>query len=433
MFKSIQIFITVVLTSLFFFPFFFSFLPMVNTKMMLAVLGVLAYLMDHFNGKTTSFEKGLFNISIGALGVSFCSFLSMTVNGTPDDSYLGYVISMLVWLFAAYFCVSLMRRIHGEVSVEIVGYYLLGVALLQCTLALLIHLLPWLSNLVDTYITGEKYMGVGVEERLYGIGCALDVGGGRLGAVLIILVYLILLSVKREKSRWLFVMLLCSFIYILVIGNMMGRTASVGAAIAIAYGIFVVFTTPDFYKASFKPFLLTGGIVLSAGIIFCVALYNMSAEARDLLRFGFEAFFNYFEYGEFETNSTNMLSEGMIFPDNLKTWIIGDGYMASGLNDPYYIGPSDYGFYMNTDAGYSRFIFYFGLIGLFTFVLFFINVCKVCINQFENVKFLFIAIFLLNCCVWIKVSTDLFVVFAPFLCIPVASAINVVQSRMNLL
>ena len=73
------------------------------------------------------------------------------------------------------------------------------------------------------------------------------------------------------------------------------------------------------------------------------------------------------------------------------------------------------------------------LIGLFTFVLFFINVCKVCINQFENVKFLFIAIFLLNCCVWIKVSTDLFVVFAPFLCIPVASAINVVQSRMNLL
>lgn len=431
MVKSIQIFITVVFTSLFLFPFFFSFLPTVNTKMILAVLGVMVYLMDHFNGMTEQFEKGLFSISIGALGVSFCSLLSMTINETPDDSYLGYIISMLVWLFAAYFCVDLMRRIHGKVSVEIVGYYLLGVALLQCTLALLINLFPWLSNLVDIYITGEKYMGVGVEDRLYGIGCALDVGGGRLGAVLIIIVYLILQSIRYEKSQLHIILLFGSFIYVLVIGNMMGRTASVGAAIAIVYGILMVITNPELYKKSFKPFILSGGLVLTVSIVVCVILYNINAEAHNLLRFGFEVFFNYFEYGEFETNSTNLLSKGIIFPDNLKTWIIGDGYMASGLNDPYYIGPSDYGFYMNTDAGYSRFIFYFGLVGLFAFMLFFINVCKVCINRFENVRYLFFAFLLLNFCIWIKVSTDLFVVFAPFLCIGVNSSINLVQSKVD--
>lgn len=107
----------------------------------------------------------------------------------------------------------------------------------------------------------------------------------------------------------------------------------------------------------------------------------------------------------------------MIFPDNFKTWIIGDGYMASGSNDPYYIGPADYGFYMNTDAGYSRFIFYFGLIGLSSFILFFIIVCKKCINGLENDQLLFIAILILGLCIWVKVSTDLFLVFAPFLCI----------------
>ena len=112
-----------------------------------------------------------------------------------------------------------------------------------------------------------------------------------------------------------------------------------------------------------------------------------------------------------------MLSEGMIFPDNFKTWIIGDGYMASGLNDPYYTGPSDYGFYMNTDAGYSRFLFYFGLTGLLVFILFFVNVCKECVNKFSKARFLFIAIFILGLCIWIKVSTDLFLVFAPFLCL----------------
>lgn len=416
MFKSIQIFITVVLTSLFFFPFFFSFLPTVNTKMMLAVLGVLAYLMDHFNGKTTSFEKGLFNISIGALGVSFCSFLSMTVNGTPDDSYLGYVISMLVWLFAAYFCVSLIRRIHGEVSVEIIGYYLLGVALLQCTLALLINSLPWMGNLVDTYVTGEKYMGVNVDGRLHGIGCALDVGGGRLGAILIIAVYLMLQSIKFGKSKWQFIGLLLSFFYILVVGSMIGRTASVGASIAIAYAGYSLFFCNDMKNNSYGSYALPTVAVLSLSIVLCVVLYNISADVMKFLRFGFEGFFNYFEHGKFETNSTNMLSEGMIFPDNWKTWIIGDGYMASGLNDPYYIGPSDYGFYMNTDAGYSRFIFYFGLIGLSVFMLFFVTVCREC-SKIKMGQFLFVALLIFNFTVWVKVSTDLFLVFAPFLCI----------------
>ncbi|MDY3267335.1 MAG: hypothetical protein SOX26_07435 [Phocaeicola sp.] len=416
MVKSIQIFITVILTSLFFFPFFFSFLPTINTKMMLAVLGLMVYFMDHFNGKTTLFEKRLFNVSVGALGVSFCSFLSMTINGTPDNSYLGYIMSMLVWLFAAYFCVNLMRRIHGEISVEIVGYYLLGVALLQCTLALLISLLPWLSNIVDSYITGEKYMGVNVDDRLHGIGCALDVGGGRLGSILIITIYLILESMKSGRSKWKFVGLLLSFFYILVIGCMIGRTTSVGALVAIVYAGYSLFIRNDMNNNSYGSYTLLTVVTLCMSIVFCTILYHTSSEAMNFLRFGFEGFFNYFENGKFETNSTNMLSEGMIFPDNWQTWIIGDGYMASGSNDPYYIGPSDYGFYMNTDAGYSRFIFYFGLTGLSAFILFFVTVCRECC-KINMGKLLFIAILIFNLTVWVKVSTDLFLVFAPFLCI----------------
>lgn len=364
-----------------------------------------------------SLRKSFFRLSLGALGVSFCSFLSMTVNNTPDDSYLGYIVSMWVWLFAAYFCVYLMRQVHEDVSVETVGYYLVGVALLQCTLGLLINHFALLKDLVDAYITGEKYMGVGVEDRLYGIGCALDVGGGRLGAILIILAYLMLLSIKRQKSQWVYIGLLGSFFYILVIGNMMGRTTTVGAVIAIAYLAYSIVSNREIQSASIRSFLFTTVWVIVVGVVVCIGLYNVSSEIRTLLRFGFEAFFNYFETGKFETHSTNLLSVGLIFPDNLKTWIIGDGYMASGANDPYYIGPADYGFYMNTDAGYSRFIFYFGLIGLLTFMSFFVNVWRECTQKIKNVGVFFMAILVLNFCIWIKVSTDLFVIFAPFLCI----------------
>lgn len=416
MIRVVQVFIITILTSFFFFPFFFTFLPSVNTKMFLAALGLITFVIDRSNNHTQFFENRLFWISIGALGVSFCSLLSMTINNTPDNSYLSYIISMWVWLFAAYFCVYLMRQVHGEISSETIGFYLVAVALLQCTLSLLINYFPFINNAVNSVVIGEKYM-IGIEGRLHGIGCALDVGGGRLGAILIILAYLILQSIKRQKVWWVFMGLLGAFFYILVIGNMIGRTTTVGAVIAIAYLIFSFCSNQKMESTSIRSFLFTAALVITIGVIICVGLYNVNSEMHKLLRFGFEAFFNYFEHGNFETNSTNMLSEGMIFPDNFRTWIIGDGYMASGSNDPYYIGPADYGFYMNTDAGYSRFIFYFGLVGLSSFILFFIIVCNECINGTEKNRLLFIAILILGLCIWIKVSTDLFLVFAPFLCI----------------
>lgn len=385
--------------------------------MILAVLGLMVFPLEYLKGNIPGFGKSFLKISLWALGVSFFSYFSMTINSTPDDSYLGYIISMWVWLFAAFFCVSIMRKVHGEVSVETIGYYLVAVALLQCTLGLLINHFSFLKALVDAFITGEKYMGVGVENRLYGIGCALDVGGGRLGAILIILVYLILQSLKREKAWWVFAGLLGAFFYILVIGNMMGRTTTIGAIIAIAYLIFSLCFNRGIKASTICSFLSTAVLVITIGIIICVGLYNTNLEIQKLLRFGFEAFFNYFQTGKFETNSTNMLSEGLVFPNNFKTWIIGDGYMASGSNDPYYIGPADYGFYMNTDAGYSRFIFYFGLIGLLTFMLFFVRVCRECLRKNKNTGLLFILLLVLNFSIWVKVSTDIFVIFAPFLCL----------------
>lgn len=386
---------------------------------MMAVCGLMAFAVDCANNYNHTFVKKLFTLSLWALGVSFCSLLTMVYNNTPDDSYLTYFISMWVWLFAVYFPVHLIRLVHGNLSVERIGYYLLGVALLQCTLAVFIHNMPALQNIFDQYITGEKYMGVGVGSvRLYAPGCALDVGGGRLGAILIITTYLILQALRRNDSKWKFISLLIAFIYVLICGNMMGRTTTVGAIIAIAYGVFSILTDAELRKSSeLSNFMTIVILFIVIGFLTCVILYNSFSEFKRLIRFAFEGFFNYFENGKFETNSTNMLSEGIIFPDNIKTWIIGDGYMASGSNDPYYIGPSDYGFYMNTDAGYSRFIFYFGLIGLTTFCVFFINVCKECENRFKNTRWLFMALLALHFCVWVKVSTDLFMMFAPFLCI----------------
>ena len=279
MIRIIQVFVITIFTSFFFFPFCFSFLPTINTKMFLAVLGLMTFVMDRLNNRTQAFEKGLFRISVWALGVSCCSFLSMTLNDTPDNSYLGYIVSMWVWLFAAYFCVSLMKKVHGNVTVEIVGYYLMSVALLQCTLGLLINYFPVMDAMVNRIVTGEKYM-VGIDGRLHGIGCALDVGGGRLGAVLVIIVYLIQQTMERQRPKWLFIGLLSSFLYIFVIGNMIGRTTSVGAAIALAYFFFYFFLKRKQQTTVIAPFLSIALIIIGIGGMICITLYNISPEVR---------------------------------------------------------------------------------------------------------------------------------------------------------
>ena len=72
---------------------------------------------------------------------------------------------------------------------------------------------------------------------------------------------------------------------------------------------------------------------------------------------------------------------------------------------------------MGTDIGYLRFIFYFGMIGLSMFILYFYKVAKACMTRFPKYTTMFGLVLAINMIVWLKVSTDIFLVFAIFLCI----------------
>ena len=115
--------------------------------------------------------------------------------------------------------------------------------------------------------------------------------------------------------------------------------------------------------------------------------------------------------------SNELLKQGFIFPNNVKTWLIGDGYFGSTDADPYYVGRRWAGFYRGSDVGYSRFLFYFGLTGLLAFSVFMTKASMVCMYRFKTMKYMFLVLLALNFIYWFKVSTDIFIVFALFLCI----------------
>lgn len=420
MYKYLVHTISVILTSFYFFPFETIFLPGVNTKMILAGIGLLILGKRLAQRRNAGINKDFFVLSLLALSISLISLLTMTINNTPDASFLTYFVSMWVWMGGAYTVVQWLDTAYGYVNARLVCNQLIAVCVIQCLIAWTKDVYPPLQAWVDSFVGGEAFMGNTKEGRLSGIGAALDVAGLRFSAVVVMIGYI--LSKAEELSHKQIVTYLISFLIIAVIGNMMSRTTTVGVGLALVYWIYS--TNLLSLKQNIKNQKLwfwLGGVLCVVIPVF-IYLYFTNDIFYKNIRFGFEGFFSLWETGKWQTSSNDILLNYMIvFPDNWVTWLIGDGYAANPADktlsffDPYYTGPVYHGYYMGTDIGYLRYIFYFGLIGTFVFSLFMWRSAWACIHRFKNYKMMFLMILLVNYIGWFKVSTDIFLVFAIFL------------------
>lgn len=415
MWKFIKIFLAGCVFSLFYFPFEFTFLPGYNTKKVLAAIGCLIVLYRYVSSRDIMVSKNIASTIALSVVVSIVGVISNVYNATPDYVYATYVISMLVWLSAAYTVIVIIQKVHRCVSLKLVVDYLVGVCVIQCVLSQLIDNIPSVKLFVDTYVEQGQFF-LNEVDRLYGIGANLDVAGSRFAVALILIVGVLSMSSSLDtRSESMYIV---SFITIAVLGSMIARTTYVGAIVAAIYLVAQrrLFTL-NVSVRSIKIFAICV-IVLAVSIPIMVNLYNSGGQFHKMIRFAFEGFFNLAETGEWSIASNERLKTMYVFPDNLRTWIIGDGYFNNPTNvDPYYVGEITGGYYKGTDVGYLRFIFYFGLIGLCTFMLFFIKVAQYCIKDFPKFKVIFILLLLANFIIWLKVSTDIFLVFALFLCI----------------
>ena len=405
-------FCALLVLSFFFFPFELVIIPGANSKMILAAVGVVMLIYNSSIRRDASVDKGLFVIILYALIVSLSGLLSVICNHTSDYSYASYFMSMAVWLAAAYVVITVVKVVHTGVTVRLICNYLVVLCVVQCVLALLIDSFPFLSSIVSKIMVVTPAM----EGRLYGIDASLDIAGTRFSAILIMLVHCLLCGKGKADNTFGYNLWnIFAFIIISIVGNMISRTTLVGVILAILYFVYI-WVRGTSLRVRKIALIFVSILMLVVPII--SLLYRVNHDFHDHLRFGFEGFFAWAETGQWETNSNNILLDMIVFPDNLKTWIIGDGYFANPYHtDPYYVGPKTGGFYMGTDIGYLRFIFYFGLIGLSAFVLYFIRIVVELCGRYPEYKAMFIVLLLLNFIIWFKVSTDIFVVFALFICL----------------
>lgn len=410
--KAFTAVIIVILTSLFFFPFNSSLLPAVNTKLALSLIGPMFFAYQGFRSENAQVNRSLLSVTIWALGVSFVCLISVIINDTADYTYVLYFISAWVWLSAAYVVIKIIELSYGKVTLRIVTNFLIVTCVVQCIISQLTANNEAVANWVRGFVVSEGFMGI-PKNRLYGIGCALDVAGLKFCTVLILLSYFTV-HPSRKINRFIETTLyIFAFIIIGVLGSMISRTTAIGVGMAIL----LWFIYPLIYRerdADYQSFISS---FILCGVIFIplvIYLYNTNEGFHDNLRFGFEGFFSLVEKGRWDVRSNEMMLSQWIWPDNWHTWIFGDGYFGNPLiHNPFYTGDNTNDtFYMGTDIGYCRLIFYGGILFLAVFSAYFLNCAHQCSVNNPHYAILFWAIVSINFIGWCKVSTDIFPVFA---------------------
>ena len=98
------------------------------------------------------------------------------------------------------------------------------------------------------------------------------------------------------------------------------------------------------------------GLLITVVLVGVIAIGLFIANAQQLeqissIRWMFEGFFNYLDYGKFSTSSSNQLATMYVHP-SLNTFLYGDGY--------YTVMGS---YYMQTDVGFLRPLLFYGIFG----------------------------------------------------------------------
>lgn len=398
-----KIFVGVVV-SCYFFPFNTWAFPALNSKMVVAAFGLVLFCWEHFRTRNYCLRKDMIPVLLLGLLFSLSSYMSVAINGTGDMVYVTYFVSMAVWLGGAYCVIWLLRKLYGKASLQHVFIYLAIVSASQCIIALLIYEIKPFADFVNGIVMYAAEYYEHNRSRLYGIGAGFDSAGIRFSTVLLGIGYLVR---STSASRGWRIAYIIMFAITGTLGNMISRTTVVGVAFGLIY---MLFPSVSWLRSRISMNSVWMWLTVSCGIVVFIMtgvyLYRSSPAVNDLMQYGFEGFINLFKTGTFSTHSSDLILDYLfvIHPDNIRTWLIGDGYFS----DPF--DPSK--FYMGTDVGYTRFIFYGGLIGLMCFMSYFMCCTYVLSRRNRQLTMFFVMMFCLQLVVWIKIPTDIFSTFA---------------------
>jgi len=357
-----------ILFFIYIYPLNFNLIPFTSTRIIIGTIGIFLLII---NGLTISFKKiilikkGWLYILLSLLTIFIIAISTNFINSTKETYFLTYPFSIIALLCASYTLTRAVKAVYRKITFDIIAHYIVISVEIQMIITVLMFIFPLMRDFL-LGITNNSVLEIAINSnkqiRIIGFGSQFFDAGIVNCFALILITILIKHKIHKTKKASSLPLV---FVLIAIVGTIMARTTLIGIFLSFA----ILLYKPKIIKfkpITFKPLIiLTTVIALIVYFIPSSILENINTASR----FGFEIFYNYFEKGELNSESTNQLLDMYnTYPQNLKTWLIGDGFYANPLDPTLY--------YMNIDVGYARLLFYFGIIGLFAYLFFQFTIIK---------------------------------------------------------
>ena len=301
--------------------------------------------------------------------MSLFTVLSSVVNTITENTFIIFPFQVIYLLLLSYCIYYITKRFCKVISFYVITRYFLMTLVVQSVIAIVMFvnqpICLFLFDLQGIDLTSrviKMYFGV----RLIGLGCFYFGAGAIYGLGLIAIMPFML----KAKNKQQLIKLILLYVYIFIVGIFFARTAMIGCVFSIVYLIFCILIP----KMCNKVFLVFRQFIIYLTVfgIALVFIYTSSPKLQedygDIIDFGFEAFINLVENRELSTASSDGLTEYhlSIWPQNQKTYYIGDMRWTKG--DSYY---------GDSDVGYVRLLFYFGVPGVILFLLYQYSIVRI--------------------------------------------------------
>lgn len=340
-----------------------SFVPLpyfLRTRLIMGAFGIVLAL---FVTRPSDLSKSIAYLIGGLALLVLPSALTTAVNGVFDGWFIQYAGQQVFHLFGAYLLVVLSLRYFRGFSLDSLFRFVVYAVAVNNVLALVMFFSPALLELVMSVQNHDMLAASKLEEyiemnfRFYGMGIHTFFMGGLIsGFTLLLLAYLI----RKERSGIRVSWLSGLFVLISITGLFIARTTLVGMGLGIAYILWPERWSLDLSASALGRNMRFVGMLLVVAVSGIALLNYVFPEAwdTDVIGHALELYISLNSGGEVATVSTDHLQTMYVWPDNFRTWLIGDGQFNTAD-----------GFYMDTDVGYLRMIYYFGIVGMVIFFL----------------------------------------------------------------
>lgn len=339
-------------------------------------------------------------ICVVGIGLLACaSVLIPTLYDTGDftfftESVLGMVKILLRMLFI---CIIILKNIPNATKETFMKYFIFSCCLYICS-TLIMLALPGIKDIFYEIVKeSENSKQLALEPRYttrYG-WAGFSGFEYTFKCVLAIIFTCYLLEGKmKEKKIWLHI----GVALFLLVGTLFyGRIGSLAGL-----GILFVFFLRLLKK---RPKILIA--VFVCGILLCAALFilqSRSEAVRTWFEWAFDLFVTFIETGKFQTDSSNVLIERMLFIPEPHTLLFGDGFYSTAT-----------GYYMETDAGIMRPVLFGGIgFALLRYLIFYVPLVWGILNKSIKKEQRWLFFWILVVCIAFEIKGEIL-----FSCIPV--------------